>query len=104
MKYLSYSHYFTWHHWVVIYAILAIVSFAPLLSVVIAAVFGQEFGCGDVTEGLTVECPGRSVLQFFFSLGWLGLITFPFGIFLGILLAIANILWYFTRKSGQDRL
>jgi hypothetical protein len=44
------------------------------------------------------------VIEILFTVGWLGLITFPFGIFLGILFVIANLLWYFTRQSGQDRL
>ncbi|MFZ3032219.1 MAG: hypothetical protein WA082_04240 [Candidatus Moraniibacteriota bacterium] len=104
MKYVSYSHYFTWRHWVVIYAIMALFSFAPLLSVMLASVIGHALGCGSLGEGMTADCPGGGVLQVLFTLGWFGLITFPFGGFLTILLLIANILWYFTHKSGQDRL
>ncbi len=104
MKYLSYSHYFTWRHWSLLYLIVAVLSFAPLLSVVLATTLAQLLGCGDVNEGSTPNCSGGSVIEVLFLLGWFGLITFPFGIFLGILLIAANLLWYFTRKSGQDRL
>lgn len=103
MKYVSYSRYFTWRHWTVIYAIVAIFSFSPLLSVMLASVIGHALGCGNLGEGMAADCPGGSVLQVLFTLGWFGLITFPFGIFLAFLIIIANILWYFTHKSGQDR-
>lgn len=103
MKYVSYSHYFTWRHWAVLYVIMAILSAAPFLSVILGSILSQAFNCGSLSDGLTPDCPGGSVIQVLFAFGWLGLITFPFGGFLTILLVIANILWYFTHKSGQDR-
>ncbi len=104
MKYFSYSHYFTWRHWGVLYGLVALFSFAPLLSVILASFLSRALGCGEVEGVFTPNCPGGGVIEVLFTVGWLGLITFPFGIFLGILFVIANLLWYFTRQSGQDRL
>ncbi len=103
MKYQSFSHYFTWKHWALIYTLLAVVSFLPLLCIVIATTLSQALGCGDINYGAAPDCRGGSVLYTFFVMGWFGgLVTFPFGGFLAILLIIANLLWYFTRKSGED--
>ena len=104
MKYLSYSHYFTWRHWGVLYGLVALFSFAPLLSAIVASFLSRVLGCGEANEVFAPNCPGGSVIEVLFLLSWFGLITFPFGIFLGFLLIIANLLWHFTRKSGQDRL
>lgn len=103
MKYVSYSHYFTWRHWVIVYALLVILSFAPLFSVAVASFLGKDLGCGDIIAGMSSDCSNGTV-KVLFELGWLGLITLPFGGFLAILFIIANIIWHFKRKSGQDRL
>lgn len=103
MKYVSYSHYFTWKHWVIVYAILVVFSFAPLFSVAVASYFGKDLGCDGVIAGIGADC-SNSTITLLFKLGWLGLVTLPFGGFLALLVIIANIIWHFTQKSGQDRL
>lgn len=101
MKYFSLLATYTWKHWLVTYALVAFFSFAPLLSVVAGSLLGKALGCGVVSEGVTLPCPGGSLIEGLYIAGWFGLITFPFGAFVAILLVIANILWYFTRKSGE---
>lgn len=103
MKYVSYSQYFTWKHWTVVYAIVTIFSFAPLLSVILSSVLSRLLGCDTANEGSAAGCRGEGILSVLFALGWLGLITFPFGGFLMILLIVANILWYFSHKSGETQ-
>lgn len=87
----------------IVYALLVILSFAPLFSVAVASFLGKDLGCGDIIAGMSSDCSNGTV-KVLFELGWLGLITLPFGGFLAILFIIANIIWHFNRKSGQDRL
>ena len=102
MKYFSYSHFFTWRHWFLVYTIVAIISAAPLILVIFGSLLGHALGCGALGESSVPDCPGGSVIYVLFVSGWFGLITFPFGAFIMIFLALANVPWYFTRKSGEN--
>ncbi len=84
------------------YAIVAIISAAPLILVIFGSLLGHALGCGALGESSVPDCPGGSVIYVLFVSGWFGLITFPFGAFIMIFLALANVLWYFTRKSGEN--
>ncbi|MBP6929602.1 MAG: hypothetical protein KBB77_01565 [Candidatus Moranbacteria bacterium] len=101
MKYFSLLATYTWKHWLVTYALVALFSGAPLLSVVAGSLLGKTLGCGEISETSTPNCTGGSVIESLYIIGWFGIITFPFGAFVMGLLIIANILWYFTRKSGE---
>jgi len=100
MKYISLLATYTWKHWLVTYVMVAFFSSLPLFSVIVGSLLGKFLGCNDAGE----DClAGRGqVIPTLLMMGWLGLVTFPFGGFLIMLLIIANVLWYFTRKSGVD--
>lgn len=101
MKYLSLFATYTWKHWLVIYALVALFSFFPLLSVIAGSLLGKALGCGAVTENVPLHCPAGSTIENLSSIGFFGLITFPVGVCVTILLVIGNILWYFTRDNGE---
>jgi|GEM_PF-5415698 len=101
MKYFRLLHTYTWRHWVITYTLVAIFAFSPLLFVMAGSAISQGLGCNDITDP-PPSCPGASIISVLFAMVWLGLITFPFGGFVAILLALANILWYFSRKSCQS--
>ena len=82
------------------YTLVAIFAFSPLLFVMAGSAISQGLGCNDITDP-PPSCPGASIISVLFAMVWLGLITFPFGIFLLLFFMAANALWYFTRKSGQ---
>lgn len=103
MKYYSLLATYTWKHWLVTYALVALFSFAPLLSVIIGSLLGRAFGCEDINEGSVPNCPGGDVVYTMLVIGWFGLVTFPLGGFIGIVLVIGNVLWYFTRQDGADQ-
>lgn len=84
------------------YALVAIISAAPLILVIFGSMLAHALGCGDVNESSVPDCPGGSVIYVLFVSGWFGLITFPFGVFIMIFLALANLLWYFGRHKGAE--
>ena len=103
MKYLSLLATYTWKHWIVTYALVIFLAIFPLLSVVLGSLLGKMFGCDQMSDVLIPGCPNQKGIEILFIVGWFGLITFPFGGFVLILLIIANFLWHFSRKSGQSQ-
>jgi hypothetical protein len=101
MKYFSYSHFFTWKHWGILYLVVVILMSLPLISVIFSSLVSHGLGC-ELRENTVPDCPGGSVLSVLSMTGWLGLITFPFGLFLLIVLALANVLWYLGRHSDSE--
>lgn len=103
MRDLSYSYYYTWRHWVIAYLLVTIFIFTPVFIAFAALILSTVLGCGDVSEDISPDCSGGSILYGMYVTGWFGLLTFPFGIFLALIVIIANVIWYFTKKSGAEQ-
>lgn len=102
MKYYSLLHTYTWKHWVVTYGLVALFSCLPLLLAVFGLILKQVLGCGSENDGMAGSCPGGGIISVLFTIGWLSLVTLPFGGFVIALLAVAHVLWYLKKKSGQE--
>ncbi len=103
MKYLSLLATYTWKHWIITYVLVIFFATIPILSVMLGSLLGKMFGCDNMSDALIPDCSNQRGIEILFVIGWFGLITFPLGGFILILLIIANILWYFSRKSGQSQ-
>lgn len=100
---------FPWLRYVVVVALILLVSLAPLGSAVFASVIAEAWGC-PLDERSVHPCMiggtdwGRT-LSNLFVFGWLGLVTIPFGL-LGLLVqfltfVVHRILWWRRRTAAS---
>ncbi len=85
------------------YGLVTFFSCLPLLSVALGLLLRAVLGCGgEAAQGSMPGCAPDGAISVLFTIGWLGLVTLPFGGFVIALLVVAHVLWYLKKKSGQE--